>query len=59
MILFLPLAGIVKIVCDHVQPLEPIGHLLGEPGGKKPSKIKMWIQEKFGAKKKKTTKDNN
>jgi predicted PurR-regulated permease PerM len=51
MILFLPLTGIVKIVCDHVEDLKPIGHLLGEPGGKKPSKIKLWIQEKLGKKK--------
>jgi predicted PurR-regulated permease PerM len=54
MILFLPMAGIVKIVCDHVEPLKPIGHLLGEPGGKKSSKIKLWIQEKLGKKKKST-----
>jgi predicted PurR-regulated permease PerM len=52
MILFLPLMGITKIVCDHVEPLKPIGFLIGEPGGKKPSKIKQWIQEKFGKKKK-------
>jgi predicted PurR-regulated permease PerM len=52
MILFLPLAGIVKIVCDHVEELKPIGHLIGEPGGQKPSKIKEWIKEKIGKKKK-------
>ena len=52
MILFLPLTGIVKIICDHVVPLKPIGHLIGEPGGKKPSRIKTWIQEKMGRKKK-------
>ena len=48
MILFLPITGIIKIVCDHVEQLKPIGHLLGEPGGKQPSKIKLWIQEKLG-----------
>jgi predicted PurR-regulated permease PerM len=51
MILFLPLTGIVKIVADHVEELKPIGHLLGEPGGKKPSKIKLWLQSKFSKKK--------
>lgn len=48
MIIFLPLAGIIKIICDNVPQLEPIGYLMGEPGGKKPSKIKQWIQRKFG-----------
>jgi predicted PurR-regulated permease PerM len=52
MIVFLPLFGIIKIICDHVQPLKPIGYLLGEPGGKKPSKVKEWISEKFGKRKK-------
>lgn len=47
MIVFLPLFGILKIVCDHVQPLKPFGYLLGEPGGQKPSKVKEWIKEKF------------
>lgn len=48
MIVFLPLFGIIKIVCDHVQPLKPIGYLLGEPGGHKPSRIREWFREKFG-----------
>ncbi|MEX2231485.1 MAG: AI-2E family transporter [Cyclobacteriaceae bacterium] len=52
MIVFLPLFGIIKIICDHVEPLKPIGYLLGEPGGKKPSRIKQWIAEKFGKGKK-------
>ena len=51
MIVFLPLFGIIKIVCDHVTPLKPIGYLLGEPGGQKPSKAKQWIKEKFGKRK--------
>lgn len=48
MIVFLPLFGIIKIVCDHVQPLKPVGYLLGEPGGQKPSRIREWLKEKFG-----------
>ena len=48
MIVFLPFFGIIKIVCDHVQPLKPIGYLLGEPEGQKPSKFKEWFKEKFG-----------
>jgi predicted PurR-regulated permease PerM len=50
MILFLPMAGIIKIVCDHVDELKPIGYLIGEPEVDKPSKIKLWLQEKFGKK---------
>jgi predicted PurR-regulated permease PerM len=46
MILFLPFAGILKIICDHVEELKPLGYVVGEPG-KQPSKIKLWIQEKF------------
>jgi predicted PurR-regulated permease PerM len=30
MILFIPLLGIFKIICDNVEPLKPIGYLLGE-----------------------------
>jgi predicted PurR-regulated permease PerM len=52
MIIFLPLAGIIKIICDNVVELKPIGYLMGEPGPKKPSRIKLWIQEKFGKGKK-------
>jgi predicted PurR-regulated permease PerM len=47
MIVFLPLFGIIKIICDHVTPLKPLGYLLGEPEGKKPSKVKQWIKNKF------------
>lgn len=50
MILFLPLFGIIKIICDHVAPLKPIGYILGEPGGRKPSRIKEWIRQKLGKK---------
>ena len=52
MILFLPLFGIIKIVCDHVTPLQPIGYLLGEPGGQKPSRVKEWIKRKLHINKK-------
>ena len=30
MILALPLLGIIKIICDHIQPLKPFGYLIGE-----------------------------
>ena len=52
MILFMPMTAIVKIVCDHVEELKPVGHLLGDPGSKEPSKIKQWINEKLGRKRK-------
>lgn len=48
MVLFLPLFGIIKIICDHVQPLKPIGYLMGQTGEKKTSKVKHWILRKFG-----------
>lgn len=47
MILFLPLAGIVKIICDHVESLQPIGYLIGGAKGKQSSKISEWIKSKF------------
>jgi len=46
-ILFIPLLGIIKIVCDHVEPLKPYGFLVGDPAGNKPSKISMWISDFF------------
>jgi predicted PurR-regulated permease PerM len=42
MILFLPLLGMFKIICDNITPLRPIGYLIGEnekdTGRKKPGK---------------------
>ncbi|GAA4341270.1 AI-2E family transporter [Flaviaesturariibacter amylovorans] len=49
MILAIPLVGIFKIVCDHVEPLQPYGYLLGqdkkEDGGLK-KKIKNLFKRK-------------
>lgn len=49
MILAIPVLGIIKIICDHVEPLKPYGFLIGED--KKPkkergfvSKIKGWFK---------------
>lgn len=30
MVLALPLLGVIKIICDHVEPLKPYGYLIGE-----------------------------
>ncbi len=30
MVLVIPLLGIIKIICDHIEPLKPFGFLLGE-----------------------------
>lgn len=46
-ILFIPLLAIVKIICDHVESLKPFGYLIGDPEGNEPSKIKLWIKQKF------------
>lgn len=49
MILFLPMAGILKIICDHIDPLKPFGFLIGDPAGKKSSRASDWIKAKFHA----------
>jgi len=36
MILALPLLGIFKIICDHIEPLKPYGFLIGEEKKPKP-----------------------
>jgi predicted PurR-regulated permease PerM len=46
MILFLPMFGIFKIVCDHVEPLKPIGFVIGDPSPEE-STIKKWIKSKL------------
>ncbi|MGI8634469.1 MAG: AI-2E family transporter [Segetibacter sp.] len=35
MVLVIPLLGIIKIICDHIEPLKPFGFLLGEEKGSK------------------------
>ena len=47
MILFLPMVGIIKIICDHVEPLKPLGFVVGDPAGKRASKLSEWIKSKF------------
>jgi predicted PurR-regulated permease PerM len=47
MILFLPMFGIFKIICDHVEELKPIGYLLGDASNGNGSKLKAWVKEKF------------
>jgi len=46
-ILFIPLLAIVKIICDNVESLKPYGYLIGDPEANKPSRIKIWLQQKF------------
>jgi predicted PurR-regulated permease PerM len=50
MILALPVLGIIKIICDHVEPLKPYGFLIGGDKEESPEwlkKIKEKIKEKF------------
>ena len=50
MILALPVMGMIKIVCDHVEPLKPYGFLLGgdkDEGPKWLENFKAWIKQKF------------
>ncbi|MEJ7736701.1 MAG: AI-2E family transporter [Chitinophagaceae bacterium] len=49
MILAIPILGMVKIICDHVQPLKPFGFLIGEEKKAKEEsgvikKIKGWFK---------------
>ena len=46
MVLAIPLLGIGKIICDHVESLQPVGYLIGEDEKKKSGiseKIKGWL----------------
>lgn len=50
MIMGIPLLGMIKIVCDHVEPLKPYGFLLGSPGPKTAKKgfmekVKGWFKK--------------
>lgn len=59
MILGIPLLGIFKILCDHIEPLKPLGFLLGTPTNSKSNKpgftekVRGWFKEKGEAHKKK------
>jgi predicted PurR-regulated permease PerM len=30
MLLAIPMMMVVKVICDHIDPLQPVGHLLGD-----------------------------
>lgn len=47
MVLAIPLLGIVKIICDHVEPLKPYGFLIGEEKKKKSSGVGEKIKKIF------------
>lgn len=47
MILFIPLVGILKIICDHVESLKPLAYVISDPDEKSSSRIKNWLKEKF------------
>jgi predicted PurR-regulated permease PerM len=40
MVLAIPLLGIVKIICDHIEPLKPYGYLIGSDKKKRVSLFK-------------------
>jgi predicted PurR-regulated permease PerM len=52
MILAIPLTGIFKIVCDHIEILKPYGFLLGDPPRSKPvfAFIEKWKEKWWGKK---------
>lgn len=45
LVLAIPLTGMIKIVCDHVEPWKPYGFLIGEIKSTKPSKLQMFIDK--------------
>lgn len=47
MVLFIPIFAIIKIICDHVEPLKPIGVLLGEDKKSEQSPVKEWFKHKI------------
>ena len=40
LVLAIPLLGIVKIICDHIEPLKPYGYLIGHDKKKKQELIR-------------------
>jgi predicted PurR-regulated permease PerM len=44
MILFLPMLGIVKIICDNVPALQPVGFLVGDQKKSNESAIAKWFK---------------
>jgi len=48
MILIIPLLGIAKIVCDHIEPLKPFGFLMGEIKSKRSNKLTTKVKGWWG-----------
>ena len=47
MILAIPVMGMAKIICDHIEPLKPYGFLIGEEKKSKRGvveKVKSWVK---------------
>jgi predicted PurR-regulated permease PerM len=49
LVLAIPLLGIIKIICDHVEPLKPYAYLIGEEQKKEEGGLKKKMKE-FGQK---------
>jgi predicted PurR-regulated permease PerM len=47
MVLFIPILGIIKIICDHIESLKPIGFIIGDPDEEQSFKIREWFRKKF------------
>ena len=48
MILAIPIMGIIKIICDHVEPLKPYGFLIGQEKKSRTSmvnRVKRWVKQ--------------
>ncbi|WP_121354197.1 AI-2E family transporter [Flavisolibacter nicotianae] len=40
MVLALPIMGVIKIICDHIEPLKPYGFLIGEERKREPGIVR-------------------
>lgn len=48
MILFLPYAAVLKVACDHYEPLKPVGMMLKDDlNGSNATKISGWLKKRF------------
>jgi predicted PurR-regulated permease PerM len=57
MILFLPMAGILKIIFDHIESLKPLGYVIGDNGDKDRKHIFVRLKEKVFGKKEEEQQD--
>jgi hypothetical protein len=61
MILFIPLGAIVKVICDEIDSLKPIGYVMGrdvEDSSERKSALARKVSKLTGSKKEKNSEEN-